>query len=158
MSRVLFLHAFIKWQLWTEVVCPAFGGASIVRLLAQLVNPRDGVNEFIFFACLIVVAGIETYLYVLAVFTYEPIVLCLQYGLYRIKGCNSFLYRSSGYRVCRLQRAWVNYTRHRLLSAALILSFIYLVTTSRWKGFLGWIVIPSILRFSPYYWRQAILG
>jgi serine/threonine protein kinase len=158
MSRVLFLHAFIKWQLWTEVVCPAFGGASIVRLLAQLVNPRDGVNEFIFFACLIVVAGIETYLYVLAVFTYEPIVLCLQYGLYRIKGCNSFLYRSSGYRVCRLQRAWVNYTRHRLLSAALILSFIYLVTTSRWKGFLGWIVIPSISRFSPYYWRQAILG
>ncbi|KAG0614798.1 hypothetical protein M758_6G204100 [Ceratodon purpureus] len=157
-SKLLFFHAFIKWHLWTEVICPAFGGASIVKLLAQMVNPKHGVEKFFLFTCLIILAVLETYLYILAIFTYEPILLCLQYGLYKIQNSDNVLYRTSGYRICRLQRAWVNYTRYRLLSAGLILSLIYLVANYRLKGFLVWILFPSVLRFNPYYWRRAILG
>lgn len=157
-DKLLFFRAFVRWQLWTEVICPAFGGKSIVELLAQLVKPKDGVEEFSLFVCLMVVALVETYLYVLAVFTSEPIVLCLQYGLsHRVKEYKSYLYRSSGYRICRLQRAWMNYTRYKLLGVALILSFIYLVTKYKLGGLLCWIVLPCVLRFSPYYWRRAIL-
>ena len=155
-GKLLFFHAFIKWQLWTEVICPAFGGKSILEQLPKVVNPKDGVNELILLICLTLVVFVETFSYVLAVFTYEPIVLCLQYGLYRIQGSDNFLYRSSGYRICRLQRAWMNYSRHKLLSAALILSLTFLYTFYRWKGVLMWIVFPCLLRSSPY-WRPATL-
>jgi serine/threonine protein kinase len=152
---LLFYHAFIWCPLWTNYSMDRdYFGKSTVKKLQELVRPRNGAREFILFACLMVVALVETYVYVLAVFTCEPILLCVQYGLYRMNGPRpNFLYRSSGYRVCRLQRAWVNYTRYKPLSAALILSLLYLVTNYKWKGFVGWIVFPTILRISPWYWR-----
>jgi serine/threonine protein kinase len=154
-GMLFFYHAFIRCLLWTNYsINREYFGKSMVEKLRELVRPRNGAREFILFACLMVVALVETYLYVLAVFTCEPILLCVQYGLYRMNGPRpNFLYRSSGYRVCRLQRAWVNYTRYKPLSAALILSLLYLVTNYKWKGFVGWIVFPTILRISPWYWR-----
>lgn len=43
-----------------------------------MVNPKDGVQELLTFICSIVIAMVETYFYTLAVFTYEPVLMCWQ--------------------------------------------------------------------------------
>lgn len=152
---LLHWHAYFRFVIWTNYSLNRdFQGKSMVEHLQDMVPPKNGAGEFILFACLMVGALVEAYFYLLAVFTCEPILLCVQYGLYRMNGRRpNFLYRSSGYRVGRVHRVWMNYTRYKLLSAALILSLLYLVTNYKWKGYVCWIVFPTVLRISPWYWR-----
>jgi hypothetical protein len=136
----MFYRALFNWIYWNEL-----GEGSYIP---DIVNLQDDVQVYIFNVCLLVLNMTSAYLNLLALFTIEPILLDIQYGMYKIKGCNNFLHHSSRYRICRLQRAWMNFTRYRRVSVTLIVSLIYLGSRYGWKGILGWTMFLFILQFS----------
>ncbi|KAG0576995.1 hypothetical protein KC19_5G124000 [Ceratodon purpureus] len=155
-DKVFYCHAFIKWQLWSEAVVRITKTPN-QELFPPFWNPRNGVQDLFLFVYLKIVTLVYTYAYVLALFVFEPIFLCLQYGLHRMKGCNKFLYPSFAYRICRLQRAWMNYTRCKPLALAMLFGLLYLFLSYRWKGILAWFLFPCMYRFSPH-WRQFVIN
>jgi len=101
-GKLLFFHALVRWLLWYEHAEDGWEQEVIVKRLVPTHWSLDNMIEaLLIFFCMIV----NTYIYVLAMITYEPILLVLQYGLYKAKGSSTILYQSSSERICRFEQA-----------------------------------------------------